>query len=59
MLRRAQEERQEWLPRAADTEGLEHDNLEEQEVEVAPSIKTTSLLLGSTVWRPSVLHVVW
>ncbi|KAF9491408.1 hypothetical protein BDN71DRAFT_1498064 [Pleurotus eryngii] len=33
ILRRAQEERQEWLPHAAKTEELEHDNLEEQEVE--------------------------
>ncbi|KAF9490625.1 hypothetical protein BDN71DRAFT_1522055 [Pleurotus eryngii] len=33
ILRRAQEERQEWLPHAAGAEELEHDNLEEQEVE--------------------------
>lgn len=39
MLRRAQEERQEWLPRVADAEGLEHDNLEEQEVEEVSGTK--------------------
>ncbi|KAF9488673.1 hypothetical protein BDN71DRAFT_1402908 [Pleurotus eryngii] len=39
MLRRAQEERQEWLPYAADAEGLEHDNLEEQEVEEVSGTK--------------------
>ncbi|KAF9488929.1 hypothetical protein BDN71DRAFT_1484993 [Pleurotus eryngii] len=33
MLRRAQEERQEWLPAGGEVEAVEHDNLEEQEVE--------------------------
>ncbi|KAJ8689062.1 hypothetical protein PTI98_013126 [Pleurotus ostreatus] len=39
ILRRAQEERQEWLPRAAGAEELEHDNLEEQEVEEVSGTK--------------------
>ncbi|KAF9486865.1 hypothetical protein BDN71DRAFT_1514544 [Pleurotus eryngii] len=33
MLRRAQEERQKWLPAGQGAEAPEHDNLEEQEVE--------------------------
>ncbi|KAF9487308.1 hypothetical protein BDN71DRAFT_1514096 [Pleurotus eryngii] len=38
MLRRAQEERQEWLP-AGEVEAVEHDNLEDQEVEEVSDTK--------------------
>ncbi|KAF9493473.1 hypothetical protein BDN71DRAFT_1483465 [Pleurotus eryngii] len=39
MLRRAQEERQEWLPAGGEVEAVEHDNLEEQEVEEVSGTK--------------------
>ncbi|KAL4247229.1 CxC6 like cysteine cluster associated with KDZ domain-containing protein [Pleurotus pulmonarius] len=39
MLRRAQEERQEWLPAGGGAEELEHDNLEEQENEEVSGTK--------------------
>ncbi|KAF9490882.1 hypothetical protein BDN71DRAFT_1521275 [Pleurotus eryngii] len=65
ILRRAQEERQEWLPHAAEAEELEHDNLEEQEVEEVSGTKYHNYFSASryycveTICAPCGVVLAW
>ncbi|KAJ8690195.1 hypothetical protein PTI98_011647 [Pleurotus ostreatus] len=65
ILRRAQEERQEWLPRAAGAEELEHDNLEEQEVEEVSGTKYNNYFSAprfycvETICAPCGVVIAW
>lgn len=65
ILRRTQEERQEWLPRAAGAEELEHDNLEEQEVEEVSGTKYNNYFSAprfycvETICAPCGVVIAW
>ncbi|KAF9489598.1 hypothetical protein BDN71DRAFT_1401336 [Pleurotus eryngii] len=65
MLRRAQEERQDWLPRTAGAEELEHDNLEEQEVEEVSGTKYNNYFSAprfycvETICAPCGVVIAW
>ncbi|KAF9493240.1 hypothetical protein BDN71DRAFT_1508809 [Pleurotus eryngii] len=65
MLRRAQEERQDWLPHTAGTEELEHDNLKEQEVEEVSGTKYNNYFSASrfycveTICAPCGVVIAW
>ncbi|KAF4596425.1 hypothetical protein EYR38_007812 [Pleurotus pulmonarius] len=65
MLRRAQEERQEWLPVGGGAEAPEHDNLEEQEVEQVSGTKYNNYFSAprfycvETIWAPCGVVLAW
>ncbi|KAF9492910.1 hypothetical protein BDN71DRAFT_1591371 [Pleurotus eryngii] len=65
ILRRAQEERQEWIPHAAGAEELEHDNLEEQEVEQVSGTKYNNYFSAprfycvETICAPCGVVIAW
>ncbi|KAF9500329.1 hypothetical protein BDN71DRAFT_1382242 [Pleurotus eryngii] len=65
MLRRAQEERQEWLPAGQGAEVPEHDNLEEQEVEEVSGTNYNNYFSASmfycveTICAPCGVVIAW
>ncbi|KAF9492756.1 hypothetical protein BDN71DRAFT_1483711 [Pleurotus eryngii] len=56
ILRRAQEERQDWLPHAAEAEELEHGNLQEQKVE---EVSGTKFYCVETICPPCGVVIAW